>query len=271
MREAGLLPLAPIAAVALLLGVRRARGLLGGSLLLPLVPATIAAGLFVKQVRNSSLSVIALTCLAFGIAVHATERWRGSAVARRLLAGIAALVLAVNGWVWLQSWNAYYPFVGSDRFAPDWVQKMAYRDIAWAMRREIPQHERIALADCMLAPSLIYFGDFAVTSSLYWENREGLWDTATFFAAHDDGEARRVVERRGIRYVVMWATPAAVRRWHLLRYGTVPEQDALARTLAFRLSATVEIPPWLEDVTARFGPLAGPSRVKVFRVRAPRP
>jgi hypothetical protein len=272
LKETGLLPLAPIAALALVFGFGppRASAHRWAPLLLPLAPAVVAAGLFVKHARNSSLSVVALTCFAFGVAHHAGERWRGSIRARRLLALVAALALAVNGWVWLQTWEAHYPFVGSDRFAPDWVQKMAFRDVAWAMRGAIPSGERVALADCVLAPSLIYFGDFAVTSSLYWENRDGLWDTATFFAARDDGEARRVVERRGIRYVVMWATPAAVRRWHLLRYGTAPE-DALRRTLAHRLAAAVEVPPWLEDVTARFGPVAPAFHVKVFRVRAARP
>jgi len=111
-----------------------------------------------------------------------------------------------------------------------------------------------------------------VTSGLYWENRDGLRAPIDFFAAHDDEQARAIVEQRGIRYVIFWAGPPAVMRWHRLRYGDA-DPESVQRTLGHRLAVSEQVPGWLEEITVEYPRTAQPFRVKVYRVVAgsPRP
>jgi hypothetical protein len=136
--------------------------------------------------------------------------------------------------------------------------------VAHALRESVPEDDRVAMTDSGLAPTLHYFGGFAVTAGLYWENRAGERGTVDFFAAYDDRRARDVLERRGIRYVVLWAIPPAPLRWHRIRYGQASAAD-VRRTLGARLVDSRTVPAWLNDVTDRYGPVARRYRIRVYR------
>jgi hypothetical protein len=263
VREAGALPLFLVAASILVL-LKRTAACGRYLLVIALAPSVVAIALYLRYVRNASLVVVTLICLGFAV-FRALQRRDSRPKRGATVAVVAAvLVLAASGHGWLQSWQAHYPFVDSNRFSPDWLTKLAYRDVAHALRENVPEEERIALVDSGLAPTLHYFGDIAVTAGLYWENREGERATVGFFAAYDEREARAILEGRGIRYVVLWAIPPAPVRWHRIRYGHASAAD-VHRTLGARLVESRAVPAWLADVTDRYGPVARRYRIRIYR------
>jgi hypothetical protein len=221
--------------------------------------------LYLRFARNGGLAVAALIGLGFAVLIPAGNGMGSGAARRAAVPLLALLLLAGSGFAWYVSWHTYSPFVGTDRFGPGWVRKMGYRDLARELRARLPQEPGPVLTGADLAPTLHYFGDFAVTSGLYWENRDGLRATAEFFAAHDDEQARAILERRGIRYVIFWAGPPAVARWHRLRYGHA-DPESVRQTLGHRLAVSEQVPDWLQEITEEFPRTAEAFRVKVYRV-----
>jgi hypothetical protein len=255
-REVSILPLIFLAGLVRIFRPRGGRD--RTRLLVSLVPALIAGALYVGYVRNASLLVATLTALAVAVLWPPADR------ISRFAAGVALVLLLVNGVLWFESWRSYHRFVGSDRFAPAWVVKMGYRDVARAMRADVGEARRLAIVDSVLAPAMHYFGGFSVSSGLYWENLEGQTDTVRFFAAYDDDESLEIARQRDVEFVVLWAIPPAAARWHYLAHGWAND-EAVGHTLGARLVESRNVPDWLTDVSDRYRPATG-FPVRVFRV-----
>jgi len=264
LSEFGILPL--FAVYALFVLVRGKDGTRCARITVVLIPTLVTLALYLRFARNGGLALVALIGLAAALLIPSGPSHGGGAARRAVVPLLAGVLLLCSGLAWYLSWQTYQPFVGTDRFGPGWVRKMGYRDLARELRARLPQDQRLVLTGADLAPTLHYFGDFAVTSGLYWENREGLRATAEFFAAHDDEQARAIVERRGIRYVIFWAGPPAVARWHRLVHGHA-DPESVQRTLGYRLAGSEQVPGWLQEISAEFPRTALPFRVKIYRVQ----
>lgn len=126
----------------------------------------------------------------------------------------------------------------------DIAQRVMIQRFAVQLASRVDAREaRLMVGEPGMSTALAYFGGFASTASLYWENLDGLHATTAFFDAAHDGDARRIAEQRGLTHVLLPLAGDMPRALHRIRTGA-PE-DAAFSNLASRLIAGKEIPAWL--------------------------
>jgi hypothetical protein len=111
------------------------------------------------------------------------------------------------------------------------------------------------MAPIDLGSHLLLYTPHSVAAAPYHRNQQGLLDTFRFFNA-PVGEARRILDARGISLVVICPAMPEVRGM------ADADPDSFVR-----LYAKGQLPPWLVELTGGTGPL------KLYQVRrySPRP
>jgi hypothetical protein len=107
--------------------------------------------------------------------------------------------------------------------------------------------------------------------SLYWENREGLAASAELFNAANAEEARALLARRHIDYVVLFSERSFLGTFYRLAHGRSDDQAARATFFGRLLFADAAPPDWLRQVPYRLpmSSLAGrPLVARIFAVEA---
>ena len=232
--------------------------------LFPLLPSLL---LCLLHTRFSSLLAASLWNMAAALGLSLPQVAR-PALRRTSTALLAAGCLLGLGIALAPLLNSRLPFMPVDR----WVHQVLQRDVA----RELATLPDFAgsrvLCDYNLAPSLQAFARVQTTGGLYWENIDGLQAATDFFAATRDEEARQLLAKRGIRWVVFENRPGSASTWHYYRTGNTSPTGARS-TLAHRLAMPGLAPAWLERIPPDPIPLASQASFQVYRVadESPRP
>jgi hypothetical protein len=158
--------------------------------------------------------------------------------------------------------NARLPFMPVDR----WVPQMLHRDIARELATLPDFPKSRVLCSYTIAPNLQAFSGAQTTGGLYWENIEGLRAATEFFSATNEAEARRILQERDIRWIVLEAKPGAEKTWIYYQYGNT-RQSSIRETMAFRLTAPGRAPDWLERIPHGKLPLATKASFQIYRVK----
>lgn len=138
------------------------------------------------------------------------------------------------------------------------VKPVMDKRFALRWRKETGGSHPIVLADPGMAPVLAYFGKAPAIPSYYWENLQGLSDAAAFFADVSETEARKVVEKRKIDFVVVYKSLQLAEKMTFVRNGGF-SRESLERCLAGRLAHnSLDVPGWLKmdyELTNRLQPV----------------
>ncbi len=121
------------------------------------------------------------------------------------------------------------------------------RDVTLNLRLLRTQGTVRVLADPDAAPWLVGVGHVPCVGSYYWENLEGIRDTAQSFAATSEDAMRSVVVRRGITHVLLPGDAKFASDMLWIARGIRDERLAL-QTLAARLIEQRDVPRWLRPV-----------------------
>jgi hypothetical protein len=113
------------------------------------------------------------------------------------------------------------------------------------------------LAAWWLSPALAYWTGSPCVAGSSHESLPGIADAARFWIAETEGEAREIVQRRGVRWVVVEDPVRLIDSSEWLLGGGREGEWPMGRLLYERPS---QAPPWLEAADA------GP-RFKLFRVK----
>lgn len=217
-------------------GPARARAAIG----LTWLPTLAAAFMAWRHVRFAGL--FATVALALAVAILLNLR------ARAWLSLALAAVLAAGG---LSAWGLEHAARSRrDRAATAdaaWVARLRLRDAARALKGFWPKPTPVVMTGFDESAALQAFGGARCVGGLYWENREGLRDTAAFFADHGEAEARDVARRRGVDYVLAPINVNRLAELHFVRFGFVGPED-LPRSLGYRLARGRPVPGWLTTV-----------------------
>jgi hypothetical protein len=220
-----------------------------------------AFALSLRHTRYSGLLATSLWIVAVAVCMALPHGLPGLRI-RRLpptllaLGGAAGLALALSPLL-----DTRHPFMPVVRWVPQMIQRDIARELA-----QLPGFTGSAvLCDYNLAPHLQAFAGARTTGGLYWENLDGLQTAAECFAAARDDVARRRLNERGIRWIVVEAKPGAASSWLYYLHGIPPRLNPQA-TLAARLAADRPPPRWLQRVPPDEAPLAAMARHRIYRV-----
>jgi hypothetical protein len=238
-------------------------------LLLPLcLPAALAL-LFAQRLDSAQRQVIWLACalaLGFGALLFHAQRWADYyAVASVVLmaftvaAGVSALrgvhrALALVEIAALFAGAAFHltearaaritELASGSVLDMDIAQRVMLKRFAVQLASRIdPRDARLMVGEPGMGPVLAYFGGFSSTTTLYWENLDGLRAASAFFDAASDDEALRIAASRGLTHVVMPLVGDMPRLFHRVRSGA--DEDAPFSNLGSRLMKGEDLPPWL--------------------------
>ena len=228
---------------------------------LALVPALLAAILCLRHMRYAGLLGIALLSVAVAalLALDGAGFRRGKAAVLAALAIGCGIGLAMEFRLARNAWN--HPLSQSLLRG-----QIIWRDIARELA-ELPGFPGSRVV-CGFdeAPALQFYAGVATTGGFYWENAAGLRAATDFFSSLDDAAARRLLQDRGISWVVLDGRPQNVASWHFNRHGDVADAGVRA-SLAFRLATRTGVPPWLEQIPPSRIPLATQAAFLVYRVK----
>jgi hypothetical protein len=110
-----------------------------------------------------------------------------------------------------------------------------------------PERPTAIMADPSLAPAIAYFARIPVVGSFYWENVEGVEDSAAFFGALDPQDAAAIASKRKISHVIVPSGPLFPNYFDFVKHGHYDTARA-KRTLASTLTegSALSLPAWLE-------------------------
>jgi hypothetical protein len=183
--------------------------------------------------------------------------WRAGG-ARRVVWVLALVALIVPG-----SWQLARERLRVERAADvqsGEAMQLISRDIAAVLRAQAGEGEVRLLAAPNATVGAGYYGRFAGTGTLYWENGDGLRTAAGIFTALDDEAAARAVRELGITHVAM-VSPGDFTAEYADALGLGAEKvDAMFGRRAFAGRGT---PAWLRAIPYRVPPEFAGMRVAV--------
>jgi hypothetical protein len=126
--------------------------------------------------------------------------------------------------------------------------------------RQKPDTDRVSiLAPWWVCPAFVYWSGLPAVAGSSHYSMPGTLDTARFYLATDDSEARQILSKRKVRWVVAY-DPQRIIRTSAPLLGTRPPGEP---TMAARLwSRTAPKPPWL-------GPVFENTFFKIYEVSPP--
>lgn len=176
-------------------------------------------------------------------------------VGRKVAAVGLLLLAALPGLVLLS------PTRAADELSESEVEALIERDVAGWLSRKAEAPGEVVLAPPDLSASAAFYGGFRGIGSLYWENYDGISATFALARAISWDEARALLRRRQVRWVLL---PS----WDLFldeSSGAGTGRSARSFVSALR---RLDLPPWVQPVAylvPRVGELE-PKGVQVFRV-----
>jgi hypothetical protein len=152
--------------------------------------------------------------------------------------------------------------------AADDVASLVLCDMAQVIARDSGQRPAIVLASPDATVHLAWFGRLRGVGTLYWENRAGLLASAELFNAGTADEARALLARRDVDYVVLFSERSFLGTFS--RLARDPSAAAGAGDTFFgRLQfGNAEPPAWLRPVPYRLPMSQIASRPLVARIFA---
>lgn len=261
-----LLPLVLLPAGAVALN-KRVPAPIRSMLIIALLP-TIAFGAWaLMQGRwlgmSTSLSLCVLVALAF--ASELTVTWTRP---RLLTAGaLLALAFAPFPVLTISRWSARegaYPPSAAD------LAQVVTRDVAQKLRMRLGNERGVVASGPTTTTWMTWFGGLKGVGSLYWENAEGLRQSARLFGAPliestgvQQDSAYALVRRLGVTHVVLYSWNAFATEYARLALGlrggatpTVAEQKRIDESFGLRLMQGA-IPTWLRPLPYRVPAVAG--------------
>jgi hypothetical protein len=231
------------------------------------LPTVLFLALALQQGRwlgiATSLSLCVLVALL--VAAELTMKWTPP---RRLSAG-ALLVLAFLPFpaLTIQRWTARdgaYPST-----AGDFIQVVT-RDVAQKLRSRAGNEHVVVASGPTTTTWMSYFGGLKGIGSLYWENREGLMESARLFGAPmteqtatQNDSAFAHIRRLGVTHVVLYSWNAFATEFARLAIGlgdkSAPQPQLGQRTDQSFGSQLIRgaIPGWLRPLPYRVPAIAG--------------
>lgn len=212
-------------------------------LLLVAVPAWLAWAMGWNQVRWLSLAY-AMSVPGLALFFRALEAESGDARRRQVVAWAAACgLLMLPG-----AMSAVQRTLTSAESTATEIRRLAERDVAhWLRLRGGPDRTVVAAAP-MPTTRLISEGGMAGLGTLYWENAEGLKNTAALFAASSPETARAMVQRLGVTHIVLFSWDAFEITLAKL-YRGLPESAPIPPDLFIANLLASPLPPaWLRPV-----------------------
>ena len=230
---------------------------------------TIVAAMFA-----GARSVVPLLTTLFAVAVALAAVLPGIAVvrgwtsARLVLAGVAlGLVFTpfpvVSAYKWISA-NWVYPMAPSD------LQEIVTRDVSRKLRMRLGAERGIVASGPTTTTWMAYFGGFKGVGTLYWENHEGIEESARLFGAAPTSAnssaadaAYDVVKREGITHIVLFSWNAFTAEYARLALGRrvrsgLPADDEAVTDRSFGAELLRgELPVWLRPLPYRVPQMAG--------------
>jgi hypothetical protein len=218
-------------------------------LLLALVPALLIGGLATAQIRWMGMWLAALAVLG--------------ALCVRLVLSDGQRLLGLGGWArWIV---LVLPFAGlawggirivsesraltrGRSVAAEDVASLIICDMAQVIARDAGHRPAVVLASPDATVQLAWFGQLRGIGTLFWENRAGLAASTELFTCTSEKEARELLARRQVEYVVLFSERSFLGTFYQLAHGR--RDDRAAREIFFgRLLFSGATPPgWLRPI-----------------------
>lgn len=160
---------------------------------------------------------------------------------------ISALAIFAVFWIW--QWNRIEEKPGRV-FVADMFLQVGARDINLNLERLANSTRAHVAIPYAFAATSALFENIHPLGTLYWENHDGIADSAALFATSDDTEALRIVSYHNIRYLAVQTKElggpfAEMATWTALDSKDPHNQKT---SLAWRLSNGVNVPTWCEPI-----------------------
>ena len=210
----------------------------------------LATGLFLMSMRQIRWLAIFAPLLAVASAVsmawichriwNRASAWRFGAVALFVAMSVQGLIFARGH---LQD---LYSVLGGRSLLNEMVPAVLNKRFAIALGSS-PDRPTAIMADPSLAPAIAYFARIPVVGSFYWENVEGVEDSAAFFGALDPQDAAAIAAKRKISHVIVPSGPLFPNYFDFVKHGHYDTARA-KKTLASMLTegSALSLPAWLE-------------------------
>lgn len=268
----GLLPLLPLAAIAVLAfpSIAAPRKML---LLPPLFAVFLTTAMMFQQVRWAGLVSVSLVVLAMAfVVVIQPSLVTFRPLWRRIACGaLAAFLVVPNLAAFGIAFAENRARAASGLLDPYLAWIIASRDVAFNLKRIAAREPVRVMSGPGQTPALHFFGGVPGTGALYWENIDGVRETAEFFSDPGDAAARRIARERGITHVVIEQSPSMAEQSTAIFFGPDRKQDQITSSLAWRLASPLgTIPDWLEPVPYYGSPMAANFQMRIYRVRKER-
>jgi len=122
---------------------------------------------------------------------------------------------------------------------------------------QMPKHRAIFMTDSMsYGPLIVYFTAAAVVSAPYHRNVRGILDADTFWHKGNDAEAREIIAKRGVNFLIACDNLSAA--------SAESSAQQQRSTLFWRLKNDQDLPDWLTPVALPAD--LQQSRVRLYRV-----
>ncbi len=259
----GIAPLLlPVAAALMAASAFRGRTHAAYWLVLPV--AVGLSGLAAMQIRWTGLASATAICFV-ALAAFPPQSARGG---RRLLRVMALAVLTGTCVMWLAELDRRTRSIPGFSYAERGRSMAAMRNCALFLRifGKDAGEDVVLLGFPDAAPWMAGHRAARVVGSYYWENVEGLRDTALVFASQPGGDPARILTQRGVTHVLSLGSKIFAEEMLWIAEGT-RDPARLERTLAARL-ADGRPPPWLESVPLANVLQVGEVRLLLYRVKA---
>ncbi len=215
------------------LGVRTITGVVTG-----LAISLLFFALTVQQFRWAPFLAAGLIFLAVVLI--------GSKQPNARISGLVFTLLLLNSaWFAFSEWRALLGPRQIDVRAGA-ALSLAEKRTLTALGEHLGGREARFIGEMDVAPQLAYFANATSVGSFYWENAQGLADTAAFMTTTTDDEALAILRERGITHVLIDRSPDFARSFSYIRHGD-DDLKLVRETLAGRL-VRGDIPPWLVEM-----------------------
>ncbi|MFZ4597912.1 MAG: hypothetical protein ACOYNN_04635 [Terrimicrobiaceae bacterium] len=133
----------------------------------------------------------------------------------------------------------------------DYFYSLIGYDVAARVRQSVPGSVPVILSGPSSSTELAYSGGARVIGTLYWENRDGLYDAAGIYSETNEEELKQALLRRGITHIVVFSWDDFTENYPRLRQGLAPNVSPGETCLTGYLAEKRPLPTWLSPLFYR--------------------